>query len=108
MLADCAEKLYVTRLMILHIDHKMERGLDLAMENSVAKTYIANMLCDVIDTAIQIHGALGISHDVPLVHWFNEARANRIIDGPDEVHMRTIARAELGREKSPLAAAVTS
>ncbi|QRY42701.1 acyl-CoA dehydrogenase family protein [Mycolicibacterium boenickei] len=92
MLADCAEKLYLTRLMVLHLAYKMERGLDLRQENSIAKTYIANMLCDVLDTAMQIHGSLGYTHDLPLATWLNEARANRIIDGPDEVHRWTVGR----------------
>lgn len=92
MLADCAEKLYVTRLMILHLAYKLEHGLDLRQENSIAKTYIAHMLCDVIDTAIQIHGSLGYTHDLPLAGWLNEARANRLVDGPDEVHRWTVGR----------------
>ncbi len=92
MLAECAEKLYTTRLMILHLAYKMERGLDLKQENSIAKTYIAHMLCDVIDTAIQIHGSLGYTHDLPLAAWSNEARANRLVDGPDEVHRWTVGR----------------
>jgi acyl-CoA dehydrogenase len=86
MLSDCAEQLYITRLMVLHIAWKMEQGHDLRTVNSMAKTYIANMLCHVIDTANQIHGALGLTHDLPLVNWYAHARANRIIDGPDEVH----------------------
>jgi acyl-CoA dehydrogenase len=86
MLHDCAQKLYITRLMILHLAYKMERGLDLRIENSIAKTYIANMLIDIVDTSLQMHGSLGYSHDVPLAAWLAEARANRIVDGPDEVH----------------------
>jgi acyl-CoA dehydrogenase len=92
MLADCAEKLYLTRLMVLHLAYKMERGLDLRQENSIAKTFIANMLCDVLDTAMQIHGSLGYTHDLPLAAWLNEARGNRIIDGPDEVHRWMVGR----------------
>ena len=92
MLADCASKLWVTRLMILHIAYKMERGLDLRQENSMAKNYIAHMLHDVIDTAIQLHGSLGYTHDLPLAAWLSEARANRIVDGPDEVHKWTVGR----------------
>jgi acyl-CoA dehydrogenase len=92
MLADCAERLYVTRLLILHIAYKMEKGLDIRQENSIAKNYIAHMLHDVIDTAIQIHGSLGYTHDLPLVEWLAGARANRIVDGPDEVHRWTIGR----------------
>lgn len=92
MLADCAEKLYLSRLMILHLAYKMEHGLDLRIENSVAKTYIANMLIEVIDTALQIHGSLGYTHDLPLAAWLAEARMNRIVDGPDEVHRWTVGR----------------
>ena len=55
--------------MILHLAYKMEHGLDLRQENSIAKNYIAHMLCDVIDTAIQIHGSLGYTHDLPLAAW---------------------------------------
>jgi acyl-CoA dehydrogenase len=92
MLADCAERLYITRLMILHIAYKMDRGLDLRQENSIAKNYIAHMLCHVIDTSLQLHGSLGYSHDVPLARWLNEARSNRIVDGPDEVHRWIVGR----------------
>ena len=92
MLAECAEKLYLTRLLILHIAYKMERGLDIRQENSIAKNYIAHMLHDVIDTAIQLHGSLGYTHDVPLAGWLAGARANRIVDGPDEVHKWQIGR----------------
>ncbi|MGV0793265.1 acyl-CoA dehydrogenase family protein [Mycolicibacterium sp. XJ1819] len=92
MLADCAERLYLSRLMVLHLAYKMEKGLDLRIENSIAKTYIAHMLIDVIDMAIQIHGSLGLTHDLPLAAWLSEARMNRIIDGPDEVHRWTVGR----------------
>ncbi len=66
------------------------------------------MACNVIDRAIQTHGAAGVSDDTVLARMYGWQRAMRIFDGPDEVHLRTIARTELGREKSPLAAAVTS
>ena len=47
---------------------------------------------DVIDRAIQIHGSLGYSTDLPLEHMYRWARAARIYDGPDEVHRMTVAR----------------
>lgn len=65
------------------------------------------MACTVIDRAIQVHGGAGVSDDFPLARMYGWQRAMRIFDGPDEVHLRTIARAELGRDKSPLATAVT-
>ena len=72
---------------------------------SQIKSVAPQVACDVIDRAIQVHGAAGVSDDFPLARLYSWHRAMRLFDGPDEVHMRTIARAELGREKSPLAAA---
>ncbi|HWM20999.1 MAG TPA: acyl-CoA dehydrogenase family protein [Ilumatobacteraceae bacterium] len=92
MLADCATQLYVTRLMVLHLAYKMERGADLRQENSIAKNYIAHMIHNVVDTAMQIHGSLGYTHDTPLASWYTQVRAQRLVDGPDEVHRWTIGR----------------
>ncbi len=86
MLADCAEQLYVARLMVLHLAYKMENDLDITQENSIAKNYIARMLHNVVDTSLQLHGALGISMDTPLAQWYVDARTKRVVDGPDEVH----------------------
>ena len=92
MLADCAEQLYITKLLILHIAYKMERGLDLRQENSIAKNYIAHMLHNVVDTALQLHGSLGYTLDTPLAAWYAEVRQQRLVDGPDEVHRWMIGR----------------
>ena len=61
MLADCASELYIGRLMLLHIAYKAEKGLDIRQENSIAKIFHAHMVHKVIDTAIQLHGALGVT-----------------------------------------------
>ncbi len=71
------------------------------------KAVAPQMACNVIDRAIQVHGGAGISDDTVLARMYGWHRAMRIFDGPDEVHLRAIARAEVGREKSALAAAVT-
>jgi acyl-CoA dehydrogenase len=71
------------------------------------KTVAPQMSCNVIDRAIQVHGAAGVSDDTVLARMYGWQRAMRIFDGPDEVHIRATARAELGREKSAFAAAVT-
>ena len=80
-----------------------------AARNEVAmiKAVAPQMACNVIDRAIQVHGAAGVSDDTPLARLYGWHRAMRLFDGPDEVHMRSIARAELGREKGAFAAAVT-
>lgn len=86
MLADCAAELYKARLMLLHIAYKAEKGMDLRQENGIAKVFLAHMVHQVVDTAIQLHGALGYSHDTPLARWYTGIRSQRLVDGPDEVH----------------------
>ncbi|PND56198.1 acyl-CoA dehydrogenase [Mycobacterium sp. ENV421] len=71
------------------------------------KAVAPQMACKVIDRAIQVHGGGGVSDDFPLARMYGWQRAMRIFDGPDEVHMRSIARAEIGAEPSAFAAAVT-
>src|SRR5689334_1848616 len=74
---------------------------------AMIKAVAPQMACNVIDRAIQVHGAAGVSDDTVLARLYGWHRAMRLFDGPDEVHMRAIARNELGREKSALQAAVT-
>ncbi|WP_291855831.1 acyl-CoA dehydrogenase family protein [Bradyrhizobium sp.] len=92
MLADCASELYIGRLMLLHIAYKAEKGMDIRQENSIAKIFHAHMVHKVIDTAIQLHGALGFSQDTPLAKWYTQVRAQRLVDGPDEVHKWRIGK----------------
>jgi acyl-CoA dehydrogenase len=66
-----------------------------ASEISAIKVVAPRMACEVIDRAIQVHGGMGLSDDVPLAAMYAQARAMRIFDGPDEVHIRTVARREL-------------
>ena len=86
MLADCAAEIYKARLMLLHVAYKAENGMDLRQENGIAKVFMANMVHQVVDTALQLHGALGYSHDTPLARWYTGIRSQRLVDGPDEVH----------------------
>jgi acyl-CoA dehydrogenase len=92
MMAECASQLYISRLMLLHIAYKAEKGLDMRQENSIAKVYLAHMVHHVVDTAIQLHGALGYSRDTPLAAWYTHIRSQRLVDGPDEVHRWTVGR----------------
>ncbi|MDH6247474.1 acyl-CoA dehydrogenase [Mycobacterium sp. OTB74] len=85
------------------IDQKGNKAA--ATEVAQIKAVAPQVACNVIDRAIQVHGAAGVSDDVPLARLYGWHRAMRLFDGPDEVHMRSIARAELGRERSALAAA---
>ena len=68
-----------------------------ASEVAAIKVVVPRMACQVIDDAIQVHGGAGVSDDVPLAAMYAGARTLRIADGPDEVHVRSVARAELAR-----------
>ncbi|MQY07079.1 acyl-CoA dehydrogenase family protein [Actinomadura macrotermitis] len=64
-------------------------------EIAAIKAVVPRTACQVIDRAIQVHGGAGVSGDTPLAAMYAWARAMRIFDGPDEVHIRTVARQEL-------------
>jgi len=92
MMAESAMELYTGKLMVLHAAYKIENKMPFKQEVSMAKHHVANMLWRIIDRAIQVHGALGYSTDTPLERMMRNARAARLVDGADEVHMQTIAR----------------
>jgi acyl-CoA dehydrogenase len=91
-LADSAIELYASRLMVLHSAYLIEKGLEYRQEVSMSKVYISEALGRIVDRAIQVHGALGYSGDLPLERFYRDARAARIYDGPSEVHRMVIAR----------------
>jgi alkylation response protein AidB-like acyl-CoA dehydrogenase len=62
---------------------------------SAIKVVVPNMLCDVVDMAVQMHGGGGMCNDFPLARLAAGARALRLADGPDEVHMGMVSRLEL-------------
>jgi alkylation response protein AidB-like acyl-CoA dehydrogenase len=90
------------RLMTLHAAWKIDAvGVKNAMtEISAIKVVVPNMLQSVVDMAVQIHGGGGMSDDFPLARFAAGARALRLADGPDEVHMAMVTRLELKKYKS--------
>ena len=65
---------------------------------AAAKVAVPRAVSAVIDRSIQVHGAAGVSDDTPLAAMWGWHRAMRLFDGPDEVHLTSLARAELGAE----------
>jgi acyl-CoA dehydrogenase len=92
MIADSEIELHASRLMVMQAAWKHERGDDIRHESSICKVFVAEAVNRIIDRAVQICGALGVSTDTPLEHFYREARAFRIYDGPSEVHRMVIAR----------------
>lgn len=91
-IADSAAEIEAARLMTLKAAWKLDRGDDARIEISLIKFFGARVLHDVVDRAIQVHGALGYSKDLPLEMFYRDARAARIYDGPDEVHRQVVAQ----------------
>jgi acyl-CoA dehydrogenase len=87
------------RLLVLYAAWKMDTvgKKDARQEISMIKVVAANMFMRVLDRAIQVHGALGVSDDTPIARMWREGRMLRLADGPDEVHKMVIARRELKR-----------
>lgn len=92
MIADSEIELHASRLMVMQAAWKHERGDDIRHESSICKVFVAEAVNRIIDRAVQICGAHGVSTDTPLEHFYREARAFRIYDGPSEVHRMVIAR----------------
>src|SRR3954471_18765952 len=91
-IADSAAEIQACRLLTLDAAHKIDRGDEARVEISLIKFYAARALNDVIDRAIQVHGALGLTDGTPLASMARAARAARIYDGPDEVHRMVVSR----------------
>lgn len=96
-IAESRAQINAARLMVLHtamgIDQKGTHAM--RVEISTIKFFVANVLMQVVDRAIQTHGALGITEDTLLSFWYRHERGARIYDGPDEVHKYVVARETL-------------
>jgi len=99
LIADSAMELYQCKLMVLHAAFKIEKGLPFTSEVSMAKHFVANSLWQIVDRAIQVHGALGYSTDTPLAHMLQQARWSRFADGADEIHQMRIAQRTIAAYK---------
>jgi acyl-CoA dehydrogenase len=91
-IADSAAEIQAARLLTLNAAAKIDAGDEARVEISLIKFFGAKVLHDVIDRAIQVHGALGVSEDTPLARMYRHARFARIYDGPDEVHRMVVSR----------------
>jgi acyl-CoA dehydrogenase len=102
-IADSAAEMQAARLMTLHAAWVIDREGAAAARREIAliKFFGARVLHDVVDRAIQMHGSLGYSSDMPLEEMYRHARAARLYDGPDEVHRQSVARQILRDYKAP-------
>ena len=96
-IAESRASIDAARYFVLHVPHDIEeRGANSARDGiSAIKFHVAKVLHEVLDRAIQVHGALGLTEDTPLSYWYRHERGARIYDGPDEVHKSSLARSIL-------------
>jgi acyl-CoA dehydrogenase len=97
MLADSQIDLDAARLLIWRACWELDQGKPARGESSAAKIFVAEAVQRVVDRAIQVCGALGISEDLPLSLFYREVRPFRVYDGPSEVHRVAVARRVLRR-----------
>ncbi len=93
-IAEARAKINAARLSVLQAAWKIDNeGFYAAREEiSLIKFYVADVLMEVVDRAVQVHGAMGITDDTVLAYYYSHERAARIYDGPDEVHKVVVAR----------------
>ena len=92
-IAEAETELHAARTMVRDAAGKIAAGEEARVEVSMSKVFAARVVQETIDLAVQCCGGAGISRDLPLADFYEAVRAFRIIDGADEVHKRTIARA---------------
>ncbi len=97
--AESRAEIDAARLLVLNTARKIDaEGAYAARDDiSLIKFHVAGVMQRVLDRAIQVHGAMGMTDETPLAFWYRHERAARIYDGPDEVHKWSVARRILGR-----------
>jgi acyl-CoA dehydrogenase len=98
-IADARIAINRSRLLVLHAAWLLDQGLSREAVSAVSeiKVEVPAMALDVIDLAVQLHGAAGMTDDFPLAAAWVGARSLRLADGPDEVHRNVVAKIELGK-----------
>jgi len=96
-IAESRAEINAARLLVLQTACAIDRqgAASVRTDISLIKFFVAGILQKVLDRAIQVHGALGLTDATLLSYWYRHERAARIYDGPDEVHKMVVARAEL-------------
>ena len=99
-LADMKTRIEASRLLVYQAALAKERakktGERFTLEASIAKLFASEMACFVTDAAVQIHGGMGYSKEVPVERYYRDARITRIYEGTSEIQRMVIARSELG------------
>jgi acyl-CoA dehydrogenase len=91
-LADAAMNLHAARLVVRDAAETVEREGSAPTKTSMAKLVATETAYAVVDTAMQVHGGMGLCQEMPLEHWFRALRVNRVVEGATEVQRDVVAR----------------
>ncbi len=102
--AESRASIDAARLSVLDCAERIDKGGAASARDSISaiKFFVAGVLSEVLDRAIQVHGALGMTDETPLAWWYRHERAARIYDGPDEVHKVSLGKRILTRAGMPV------
>ena len=84
--------IHASRLMCQHAAWSLDNGIDVSNQVSLLKAYATEMASTVVDRAMQVYGAAGVSKDIPLYLLGQQARLSRIYEGPTEIHLSRVGR----------------
>jgi alkylation response protein AidB-like acyl-CoA dehydrogenase len=101
MIADSMIEVHASRLMVEDASRKLDAGvLDVRHEASATKVFATEMISKVVDRAMQMHGAMGLSKDLPIEFIYRNSRFLRIIEGANEIHRVQLSRMRLAETQS--------
>ncbi len=92
MIADSEVELEAARMLVLRAAWTVDAGKDPRHASSMAKLYGANMVNNVVDRVLQIHGGMGYTRELPIERWYRQVRLYRIFEGTDEMQRLIISR----------------
>ncbi len=92
MLSDITTYIYAMENMVYKAAFKMDNGDDISMDAAVVKLFCSEAICDIADKALQIHGGMGFSAELPLERFYRDARISKIFEGTNEIQKLIISR----------------
>ena len=95
MIAEMTSKIYAMESMLYRVADKYEQGLDISQDSAILKLYSSEAVSEVADLALQIHGGMGFSRELPIERFYRDARILRIFEGTSEIQKLIISKKTL-------------
>ncbi len=92
MISDMTSKIYAMESMLYRVADKFEQGIDISHDAAIVKLFCSEAVAEVADMALQIHGGMGFSRELPIERFYRDARILRIFEGTSEIQKLIISR----------------